>query len=109
MWYLHIAFEPPISGFLRLYMPYEQRVGRKPRRFSIGMKIVLLDEWQVFRGVWGHLIRELCFVALGEIHAAGRGRIEVTPVEIRTATLLLAVQKQEASVLNHGVVHQGLC
>ncbi len=73
-----------------------------PYYFSIGMNAVLFGEWQLFKGVWGRFIRTWNVRAIGEINVLGLGRIEVTPVEIRTAIPLrrhVQLWKQEASVL----------
>ncbi|MFQ5981547.1 MAG: hypothetical protein ACE5OZ_25670 [Candidatus Heimdallarchaeota archaeon] len=59
-------------------------------------------EWQLFKGVWRRFIREQLIVDAGDIIALGPGRIEVTPVEMRTAIPFrgqVLSWKQEASVL----------
>ncbi|MFQ5978872.1 MAG: hypothetical protein ACE5OZ_12155 [Candidatus Heimdallarchaeota archaeon] len=58
---------------------------RKPSCFSAGTIAVPFAEWQLFKGVRGRFIRERRVLGNGDINALGTGRIEVTPVEIRTA------------------------
>jgi hypothetical protein len=56
------------------------------------MNTVPFAEWQLFKAVWVCFIMSRNVVIIGEINVLGPERIEVTPVEIRIATLPLVVQ-----------------
>jgi hypothetical protein len=45
-----------------------RRVGRKPCCFSAGRNAVLLDEWPIFKGVSGSLLKAKSLRILGETH-----------------------------------------